>query len=163
MACPSLVPSEPPADISSQLFIDVPTLLPQTSSSHRPVLVDETLPLFDDAFFFGGVGDCARRQPELGESDFAEKMKYSQSRTKTCRLWIIFCCEPCRTQHVHCVPCSQLCVVTMTLRKCVNRISKMKEMEREEADEDEEAAGRMSLDPLTDGISVFLPCVEDLS
>ncbi|KAK2963599.1 hypothetical protein BLNAU_1642 [Blattamonas nauphoetae] len=65
--------AHPPADISSQLFIDVPTLLPQTSSSHRPVLVDETLPPFDDAFFFGGVGDCARRQPELGESDFAEK------------------------------------------------------------------------------------------
>ncbi|KAK2951592.1 hypothetical protein BLNAU_13476 [Blattamonas nauphoetae] len=53
MAYPSLVPSEPPADISSQLFIDIPTLLPQTSSSHRSVLVDGTLPLFDDAIFFG--------------------------------------------------------------------------------------------------------------
>ncbi|KAK2941349.1 hypothetical protein BLNAU_23738 [Blattamonas nauphoetae] len=58
---------------------------------------------------------------------------------------------------------STLRCLTMTLRKCVNRISKMKEMEREEADEDEEAAGIMSLDPLTDGISVFLPCVEDMA
>ncbi|KAK2943876.1 hypothetical protein BLNAU_21223 [Blattamonas nauphoetae] len=44
-------------------------------------------------------------------------------------------------------------LLTLTLWKSVYRISKMNEMEREEADEDEEAAGIMSLALLKDGIN----------